>query len=482
MKKKFRPLIIALGALILVGAAYLLIVNLIPDPPEEVKESTEYLKLTEYELKGLDHVTFHHRDGYEFTLRLTHKSETSRTYSIDGKSQFDFLSSNLASAAMSLASISSSRLISENETNLAQYGLDDPKVVAEFEGTNGVKVKLSVGNDTPVGTYTYVMKDDIPNVYLLSSYSSRYLTQKDYAYRDLAFLSLNAETPVEDLKHFAMADHDEPIFAYDYLTVEEVEAREDLSTNLVMSYPFENQLNDSSLTDNLLTHLTNLNATEVVEDFPKDLARYGLDKDLTVLEWTLQDGTETKLSLSQPNEDGVRYGRKDGVDSVYAFKAEDFDFVSKFDYTKTLYRLLWMYNITELAGFDVTAHGETHEIRLFDPTKDEQEEGKEFWATIDGEPLREENCRRLYIRVLSPSIYDLTDTVADAAAEPDWSAVVHFDTGRADETIAFYRINARQYAAYRNGEPTGFYVNLLDLQKIDEALATIASGDLIPMS
>ncbi len=59
---------------------------------------------------------------------------------------------------------------------------------------------------------------------------------------------------------------------------------------------------------------------------------------------------------------------------------------------------------------------------------------------------------------------------------------MHFDTGRADETIAFYRMNARQYAAYRNGEPTGFYVNLLDLQKIDEALAIIASGDLIPMS
>ena len=39
MKKKFRPLVIALGALILVGAAYLLIVKLIPPPPEEALQA-----------------------------------------------------------------------------------------------------------------------------------------------------------------------------------------------------------------------------------------------------------------------------------------------------------------------------------------------------------------------------------------------------------------------------------------------------------
>ncbi len=482
MKKKFRPLVIALGALILVGAAYLLIVKLVPPPPEEEKTSYEYLELTDFQLKNLDHVDFHFRDGYEYTIQLTHKSESSRTYAIVGKSQFDYDYSSLASACMSLADMSSSRLVSENEQNLAQFGLDDPFSTVTIVGTDGTSFRIHMGNDVHVGSYTYAMPDGTRDVYLLSSYVGKYLKQKDYSYRKLEFLSLNEETPAEDLRSVGLADHDEEIFAYTYYDADEIdELYPDFSTTLVMTYPFVNQLNDSTLTDYLLQYLVNIRASEVVEDFPKDLAEYGLDKDVTVLRWALQsDKVEHELTLSQPNEDGKRYGMAAGTDSVYLFNASLFDFVDTFDYTKTIYRNLWMYNIKELEGFDVTAHGVTYEVRLFDPTQDEEDEGKTFWATIDGKELREENARRLYMRVLSPSAYDLMDENVTPAAEADWSAVIHFDTGREDETIAFYKINARQYAAYRNGEPTGFYVNLLDLQDIDRALEIIAEGDLIP--
>ena len=482
MKKKFRPLVIALGALILVGAAYLLIVKLIPPPPEEEKPSYNYLELTSYQLKDLDHVDFRFRDGYSYTIQLTHKSENSRTYAVVGKPQFDFDYSSLSSACMSLASMSSSRLLSENEQNLAQYGLDDPFSTVDIVGTDGTSVRIYLGNDAPVGSYSYAMKDGSRDVYLLSNYSAKYLKQKDYSYRKLEFLTLNEETPAEDLRSLSLANHGEEIFAYVYYTYEELqELYPDYSSQLVMTYPFVNQLNDSTLTDNLLQHLVNIRASEVVEDFPKDLAAYGLDKDVTVLRWALSsDQAERELTLSQPTEDGIRYGRVTGVDSIYRFNASLFDFADTFDFTKTLYRNLWMYNIKDLSGFDVTAHGVTHEVRLFDPTKEEEEAGQSFWATIDGKDLREENARRLYIRVLSPSAYDLVDENVTPAEEADWSAVIHFDTGRADETIAFYKINARQYAAYRNGQPTGFYVNLLNLQDIDRALEIIAEGDLIP--
>ena len=38
LPKKFRPLIAALGALIVIGVAYLLIITLTPPPPEKEEE------------------------------------------------------------------------------------------------------------------------------------------------------------------------------------------------------------------------------------------------------------------------------------------------------------------------------------------------------------------------------------------------------------------------------------------------------------
>ena len=78
LPKKYKPLVLALGALILVGAAYLLIINLIPEHVEEEETSTaEYYKITDYALKNLDHITFTYDDA--LVAFLTHKS-FSRTY------------------------------------------------------------------------------------------------------------------------------------------------------------------------------------------------------------------------------------------------------------------------------------------------------------------------------------------------------------------------------------------------------------------
>lgn len=481
LPKKFRPLIAALGALIVIGVAYLLIITLTPPPPEKEEEPrADSYQMVKYELKDLDHVTLSFADGYEYTIQLTHKSSSSRSYAIVGKEEYDFNFTSLSTACMSMSSITTTKFI-EADADFSKYGLDHPQAVAVITGVDGTSTKLTLGDTTAVGSYTYCVKNDERDVYMLSSYVTRYLLQKDYAYRNLSVTKYSEESPTEEISAFSMSDHDQPIFAYRYLTDEEMEANPDRSVRLWMTYPIEYSLNDVTLTNELINSMLMLSAKAVVEDAPADLAKYGLTSDLTVLEFTNMDGTYVKLTMSQPHDDGLRYGLLSGQNSVFSFKAEDFEFVSKFDYTKTLYRLLWMYNITDLAGFDLTAHGVTYNIELFDPTKEEKDnEGKTFHATFNGKELREENCRRLYVRVLSPSVYDLADPNTEVAAEPDWSAVIHFDTGRADETIAFYKMNARQYAAYRNGKPTGFFVNLIDLQDIDEAIDLILRGELIP--
>lgn len=485
LPKKYKPLAFALAALILVGAAYALIVLLIPDPPEEPEKdiTAGYTTLVKYELKNLDHVDFEFADGYQYTIKLTHKSDVSRSYSIVGKEEYDFDFTSMSSACLSLSGISSSRLVEENAPDLAKYGFDEPQAKVTIYGTDGTSVKLTVGDATGVGDYSYAIKDDGNDVYLISSYTTRYLLSKDYYYRNKDIFSLDEEDPASGVQAIQVSKNGEMLFDYVMLTEEERDAIDpDLDTLAYMRTPVEHGVNTTTLSDYLLANMMTVRFDDVVEDRPTDLAQYGLDKDTMNLKVVLNDGTTSNITLGKITEDGSRYGMLGGVNSVLLFDAEDFEFLDGFDFTSLIYRLIWTFNIQELSGFDVTAHGETHYVELFDPDKDEQEEGKEFWATIDGKELREENCRRLYVRVLSPSVYNLTDEQMNADADPEaeWSCSIHFDTGRSDETISFHKINARQYAAYRNGEQTGFFVNINDLEAIDEALTTIAKGDLIP--
>ena len=485
LPKKYKPLAFALAALILVGAAYALIVLLIPEPPEEPEKdiTAGYTTLVDYELKNLDHVDFRFADGYEYTIKLTHKSDVSRSYSIVGKEEYDYDFTSISSACLSLSGISSSRLVEENAQDLAKYGFDEPQANVMIYGTDGTSVKLTVGDATGVGEYSYVIKDDGDDVYLISSYSTRYLISKDFYYRKKDIFTLNEEDPSADVQAIQVSKNGEMLFDYVTLTEEERDALDpDLDTLAYMYAPVEHSVNTTTLSDYLLSNMMNVNFNDVVEDRPTDLAQYGLDSDTLNLKVTLSDGTTSNIMLGDVTEDGSQYGMLGGVNSILLFDEDDFAFLNDFDFSRLIYRLIWTYNIQELSGFDVTAHGVTHSVELFDPDKDEEEAGEEFWATFDGKELREENCRRLYIRVLSPSVYNLTDEQMNAAAEPEseWSCNIHFDTGRSDETISFHKINARQYAAYRNGEPTGFFVNINDLEAIDEALDIIAKGDLIP--
>ena len=485
LPKKFKPLIAALIALVLVGAAYALIVLLAPEKEPEVKPdaSEGYTSLVDYELKDLDHVDFAFPDGYQYTIKLTHKSESYRTYSVVGKEEYDFNYTNISSACMSVSNISTSRVVEEDVKDLSKYGFDKPQAEVTVYGTDGTSHKVTVGAEVGVGDYTYAIWDDGDDVCLLSEYSTRYLLNKDYAYRENKVMTLDEEDPSTSVKGMIVRNHGEELFNYTTLSEEEMEKLDsDVDTALYMTVPTRHSVNSATLNDYLLSNMMTVNFDEVVEDAPKDLSKYGLADDVMELKIDLTDGSSVNLTISQPTEDNIRYAIIGGVNSVVTFDSEDFDFLDDFDFSSLIYRLIWTYNIQQLAGFDVTAHGETHSVQLFDPDPDEKEEGKTFWAKFDGKELREENCRRLYVRVLSPFVYNMTDEEMEATAEKDaeWSCVIHFDTGRSDETISFHKINARNYAAYRNGEPTGFYVNIIDLQAIDEGLELIAKNDLIP--
>jgi len=481
MKKKFRPLIIALSAMLIAGIAYALVLVFIPEPPEVETQLPEYDTITPYQLKNLDRVDFRFDDGYEYTIDLTHKTESNRSYAVVGKTQYEYDFTALSSACLSVATISTSQAYAEDAMEAAVYGLDNPRAFVDIYGTDGTSVSLIVGDPTRIGNYCYVQVVGDDKVYLVSGYTARYLTQTDHAYRELGIFSYSDEGAFSEIAGIEITRGDEMILKYHLATEEEQEnPPKGLAAGAYMEEPIFYPLNDVKLTAQVIDHIRLVNAKAVVEDNPQDLSKYGLDGD-DVFHFNVDnaDGSKVYMTISPAQEDGMRYALIGGIDSVYSFSASTFDFLEDVSYDKMLYGLFWNYRIVDCNAAEVELNGETYRMEFFDPTTEEEEAGKTFWATFNGEEMREENCRGLFVRMLSPSIYALVPEGYERPAEPYCVLRFETETGENPE-LSLYTINERQYAAFLDDVETGFLVKKDSIKEIADCIEIILEGDLVP--
>jgi len=482
MKKKFRPLVIALCCLLVVGVGYALVLALVPDLVEENFVLPDYSTITPYELKTLDRIEFSFDDGYEYTIDLGRDTSANRSFAIAGKEQFHYDESSLSNACLAIASISTSRSYAEDAMESAVYGLDDPRAVIDVYGIDGTSVRILVGDPTRVADFCYVQKEGDDAVYMVSGYTAKYLTNTDHAYRSRVIFSYtDKEYIFSDINAIDISKGDEPFFSYHVGTEEEMEAQPyGLAVSAYMTEPIEYPISQDRLVDRILTNIVSLTANAIVEDEPKDLSKWGLDGDnLLHFVVTNVDGSKIDLTLSEPTEDGLRYGIMAGVNSVYEFDESDFAFLDGFHYKEVLYNLFWSFSITECNAVELTVDGDTHRMEFFDPNTDEKEAGKTFWATFDGEELREENCRTLFAYMLYPKIYDLVPEDYVPAGDPACVLMIETEDG-VEHEIELYAINERQFAAYLDGVETGFLVKKDAITNIIDCIDIILEGDLIP--
>lgn len=483
--KKYRPLIIAAIVLAVLVAAYFLIVTLIPEKQAETTtdtvEKTTYV-LTDYELLDVDYMKFTYYDGYEYVIdnTVTYNAQgvASRNYSIEGKSQYSYDRSALGMAAMNLADISITSFIEENPKDLAKYGLDNPYVKFEIVTNDGSKTAILVGNADPLGNGCYAMVEGGDKVYNLGSYITEYLIRDDMSYRILtiteyadytAFNRIFVSQPGKDTIELIRRNDEELAAAGTY------------ASQFYFVQPIEREANDTSFVEEIVPGILAVSAYDVVEDSLDNLAEYGLDgDDVTIIEFEDSTGVTKKITLSAPNENGYRYGTVSGVMSVYMFEGPVFDSLLSMDYKQYINKLIWIHTITDVGRIELDLKGEKHVLELYDPTAEEKEEGKVFTATFDGGEIVEDNARRLFARVHSPTFYD----VLEGEVKPgkvEYEIKVIYDEQDVEDVLQFAPINERQYVAYVNGEATDYYVNVNDLKNIEKAIDTIEKGEILTM-
>lgn len=182
------------------------------------------------------------------------------------------------------------RVIDENATNLEQFGLANPNITVEFKAEGGASGKLRLGNKNATQGEIYALKNDEKRVFLVSAYTETSFNRTPFDLRDKKILKFDRDKAdslvlVKGANSIEMART-----GSDWKVTKPVPSRSDYSA-----------------IEGFLTRLSSANMSKLVEENPKDLAKYGLDKpSMTV---TIGAGSAKTVFEVGKTENGDMYAR-----------------------------------------------------------------------------------------------------------------------------------------------------------------------------
>ena len=102
--------------------------------------------------------------------------------------------SQLTNMASSLASLEIQRVVDENPSDLAQFGLNPPKVEISFKTTGKKDIgSLQIGDKTPSGGDVYAKRPDGKRVFLISSFIEDTFKRSAFELRDKTLMRFDRE-------------------------------------------------------------------------------------------------------------------------------------------------------------------------------------------------------------------------------------------------------------------------------------------------
>lgn len=171
-KKKTRNLIILVAAMLICVAGYFAVTNINFEKEEEVTTIPLYQNIT-----AEDVVAF----SYDVNGVVYSYSLINDVWYCDTELAKDLDQDTIASMLAILTGYSSERELEVDKESFAEYGLDEPFKVINFETSDGTAYKLTVG-DKNINNKYYAYKDDESTIYTIDATVNVYF---DYTLEDL---------------------------------------------------------------------------------------------------------------------------------------------------------------------------------------------------------------------------------------------------------------------------------------------------------
>ncbi len=515
--KKYTGIIVAVVLLVAVIAAYFLLMNS-EEPTESTPESISSVELNyliDLDSEDVKSITVENEDNY--TISVTQGDEGT-VYSLE-EDGHKYIDDAVYSAGIALISV-----LTEAEpiatTDHAQYGLDTPSATVTVEATSETITYL-VGDAAPGESDYYAKLADSDEVWLISAADAGLAIGTRHQFRDYLVFSYETGTEADTFESFSLSRQNGPDISITTNT-----EPEEFASYYSMTAPVEHEANDTVLTEDVFTFFTTLAFSEIVEDNPADLEKYGIPNDFAA-DLQQSETTESQVASSEPaaedtvdeassndtttddeasvdttentatDENTARatitvngdltitlgdytdeakthyYATVSGIDSVVTFPTSAFPYLD-IDYTVLLSSLLWLHNILDVDSVDIVTPNTQNTMELTHIEPEDEEGSASTDALLDGEFIEEDFAKDIYLAILSTTMSNAIE------GEPDMSDVQYvFTINKSDgssHTMEFYRINERQYGAIKNGQPMPFYVSVDLLVDVEEIVLGIKDG------
>jgi hypothetical protein len=234
-------------------------------------------------------------------VRVTAEKETTVLRKQDGTwkmiepAAIDADQTEASGLANALTGLEYGRIVEENTSDLANYGLAEPKFRLAFKGAANAAGEILIGERTATGSDLFAVKAGEKRVFLIPSYHETSFNKKPFDLRDKRVLNVKRDE-IDALEITGGADVQLTRKGTDWSVTRPVQARADYSA-----------------VEGLLTRITGANMTKLVEQVPSGtlpadaLAKYGLDKPALTI--TIGAGSSKASLAIGKEEDGTLYAR-----------------------------------------------------------------------------------------------------------------------------------------------------------------------------
>lgn len=217
--------------------------------------------------------------------------------------------------------LSYDKLISENPTELLEYGLDKPFLVS-VKTFDGRTVAIEIGNPTSTGENHYARLKGEYNIYTIDSEKVDSLLLTKNKIKDKNVLSFRREmklkTLAEDISRLSFYRNGKLVFTA---------SKEEDGIWMIISP--QNSKADNKEINNVLDALVKVMAKDFMDNKPSDLENYGLANPAYYFEFTNSIG-EKRLFIGNEKIPGIEsYAKTDTSNEVFSFDETGFNFLDK---------------------------------------------------------------------------------------------------------------------------------------------------------
>lgn len=363
-------------------------------------------------------------DEYDIFMTDPPTEEIAAKYNIKGCEDLDMDTGLVATLVNNVNGMQSAGIITENCTDFAKYGLEDPEITAEMTFESGKTVRYYVGIKNPTDSSTsYFRTDDSNAVYIIenSRVANYYKNVKDFIKKTML------ESPAED---------DMPIV--ESLIVE----REDLDYRIVLE-PSETSMDSNAggtsatheMIEPVRSYLAVENSSKITHGMfgltasgiyayhctESNVKSAGLDVPFCRTEMKCSDGNDYVLLLSKMQSDEESgqfcYAMFENGSVIYEVSADNAPWmtVMPVDIASRIIIGNTVWNITDLTVTLDTGKKEVFSLAPIDPDKENNDSAEDFTAKLNGSEIEYERFRLFYKFLISANAEDMAfeETVPD---------------------------------------------------------------------